>query len=137
MNITGKTTLYLNRNQYGESMSLCYKIQRKDVVTENEKDVVKYVDDWAFLKVKFAQDIIKKLSELKEIQEFGKSNKQSVKLKIDIKKAFLSGYKNDNGIVFPYIMIQELEIVKDDEKKEETDNTTHIKGKKASLFDIK
>lgn len=137
MNITGKTTLYLNRNQYGESMSVCYKIQRKDVVTENGKDVAKYVDDWAYLKVKFAQDIIKKLSELKEIQEFGKRNKQSVKLKIDIKKAFLSGYKNDNGIVFPYIMIQELEIVKDEEKKEETDNTTHIKGKKASLFDIK
>lgn len=137
MNITGKTTLYLNRNQYGESMSVCYKIQRKDVVTENGKDVAKYVDDWAYLKVKFAQDIIKKLSELKEIQEFGKSNKQSVKLKIDIKKAFLSGYKNDNGIVFPYIMIQELEIVKDEEKKEETDNTTHIKGKKASLFDVK
>ena len=137
MNITGKTTLYLNRNQYGESMSLCYKIQRKDVVTENGKDVAKYVDDWAYLKVKFAQDIIKKLSELKEIQEFGKRNKQSVKIKIDIKKAFLSGYKNDNGIVFPYIMIQELEIVKDEEKKEETDNTTHIKGKKASLFDIK
>lgn len=137
MNITGKTTLYLNRNQYGESMSVCYKIQRKDVVTENGKDVVKYVDDWAYLKVKFAQDIIKKLSELKEIQEFGKSNKQSVKLKIDIKNAFLSGYKNDNGIVFPYIMIQELEIVKDDEKKEETVNTTHIKGKKASLFDTK
>lgn len=137
MNITGKTTLYLNRNQYGESMSVCYKIQRKDVVTENGKDVVKYVDDWAYLKVKFAQDIIKKLSELKEIQEFGKSNKQSVKLKIDIKNAFLSGYKNDNGIVFPYIMIQELEIVKDDEKKEETINTTHIKGKKASLFDTK
>lgn len=137
MNITGKTTLYLNRNQYGESMSVCYKIQRKDVVTENGKDVVKYVDDWAYLKVKFAQDIIKKLSELKEIQEFGKSNKQSVKLKIDIKNAFLSGYKNDNGIVYPYIMIQELEIVKDDEKKEETVNTTHIKGKKASLFDTK
>lgn len=137
MNITGKTTLYLNRNQYGESMSVCYKIQRKDVVTENGKDVAKYVDDWAYLKVKFAQDIIKKLSELKEIQEFGKRNKQSVKIKIDIKKAFLSGYKNDNGIVFPYIMIQELEIVKDEEKKEETDNTTHIKGKKASLFDIK
>ena len=137
MNITGKTTLYLNRNQYGESMSICYKIQRKDVVTENGKDVAKYVDDWAYLKVKFAQDIIKKLAELKEIQEFGKRNKQSVKLKIDIKKAFLSGYKNDNGIVFPYIMIQELEIVKDEEKKEETDNTTHIKGKKASLFDIK
>ena len=137
MNITGKTTLYLNRNQYGESMSVCNKIQRKDVVTENGKDVAKYVDDWAYLKVKFAQDIIKKLSELKEIQEFGKRNKQSVKLKIDIKKAFLSGYKNDNGIVFPYIMIQELEIVKDEEKKEETDNTTHIKGKKASLFDIK
>ena len=75
--------------------------------------------------------------QLKEIQEFGKRNKQSVKLKIDIKKAFLSGYKNDNGIVFPYIMIQELEIVKDEEKKEETDNTTHIKGKKASLFDTK
>lgn len=137
MNITGKTTLYLNRNQYGESMSVCYKIQRKDVVAENGKDVAKYVDDWAYLKVKFAQDIIKKLSELKEIQEFGKRNKQSVKLKIDIKKAFLSGYKNDNGIVFPYIMIQELEIVKDEEKKEETDNTTHIKGKKASLFDTK
>ena len=137
MNITGKTTLYLNRNQYGESMSVCYKIQRKDVVTENGKDVAKYVDDWAFLKVKFAQDIIKKLSELKEIQEFGKRNKQSVKLKIDIKNAFLSGYKNDNGIVFPYIMIQELEIVKDDEKKEETVNTTHIKGEKASLFDTK
>lgn len=137
MNITGKTTLYLNRNQYGESMSVCYKIQRKDVVTENGKDVAKYVDDWAFLKVKFTQDIIKKLAELKEIQEFGKSNKQSVKLKIDIKKAFLSGYKNDNGIVFPYVMIQELEIIKDEEKKEETDNTTHIKGKKASLFDIK
>ena len=137
MNITGKTTLYLNRNQYGESMSVCYKIQRKDVVTENGKDVAKYVDDWAYLKVKFAQDIIKKLSELKEIQEFGKRNKQSVILKIDIKKAFLSGYKNDNGIVFPYIMIQELEIVKDEEKKEETDNTTHIKGKKASLFDTK
>ena len=137
MNITGKTTLYLNRNQYGESMSVCYKIQRKDVVTENGKDVAKYVDDWAFLKVKFAQDIIKKLAELKEVQEFGKRNKQSVKLKIDIKKAFLSGYKNDNGIVFPYIMIQELEIVKDEEKKEETDNTTHIKGKKASLFDTK
>ena len=137
MNIAGKTTLYLNRNQFGESMSVCYKIQRKDVVTENGKDVAKYVDDWAFLKVKFTQDIIKKLTELKEIQEFGKRNKQSVKLKIDIKKAFLSGYKNDNGIVFPYIMIQELEIVKDDEKKEETDNTTHIKGKKASLFDTK
>ena len=137
MNITGKTTLYLNRSEYGESMSVCYKIQRKDVVTENGKDVAKYVDDWAYLKVKFAQDIIKKLAELKEIQEFGKRNKQSVKLKIDIKKAFLSGYKNDNGIVFPYIMIQELEIVKDEEKKEETDNTTHIKGKKASLFDTK
>ena len=137
MDITGKTTLYLNRNQYGESMSVCYKIQRKDVVTENGKDVAKFVDDWAFLKVKFAQDIIKKLAELKEIQEFGKRNKQSVKLKIDIKKAFLSGYKNDNGIVFPYIMIQELEIVKDEEKKEETDNTIHIKGKKASLFDTK
>lgn len=137
MNITGKTTLYLNRNQYGESMSVCYKIQRKDVVTENGKDVVKYVDDWAYLKVKFAQDIIKKLSELKEIQEFGKRNKQSANLKIDIKKAFLTGYRNDNGIVTPYIMIQELEIVKDEEKKEETVNTTHIKGKKASLFDIK
>lgn len=137
MNITGKTTLYLNRNQYGESMSVCYKIQRKDVVTENGKDVAKYVDDWAYLKVKFAQDIIKKLAELKEIQEFAKSNKQSAKLKIDIKKAFLSGYKNDNGIVYPYIMIQELEIVKDEEKKEEKDNTTHIKGEKASLFDIK
>ena len=137
MNITGKTTLYLNRSEYGESMSVCYKIQRKDVVTENGKDVAKYVDDWAYLKVKFAQDIIKKLSELKEVKEFGKRNKQSVKLKIDIKKAFLSGYKNDNGIVFPYIMIQELEIVKDEEKKEETDNTTHIKGKKASLFDTK
>ena len=49
----------------------------------------------------------------------------------------MSGYKNDNGIVFPYIMIQELEIVKDDEKKEETVNTTHIKGEKASLFDTK
>ena len=137
MNITGKTTLYLNRNQYGESMSVCYKIQRKDVVTENGKDVAKYVDDWAYLKVKFAQDIIKKLSELKEIQEFGKRNKQSVKLKIDIKNAFLSGYKNDNGIVYPYVMIQELEIIKDEEKKEETVNTTHIKGKKASLFDTK
>lgn len=137
MNITGKTTLYLNRNQYGESMSVCYKIQRKDVVTENGKDVTKYVDDWAYLKVKFKIDIIKKLAELKEIQEFGKRNKQSVILKIDIKKAFLSGYKNDNGIVVPYIMIQELEIVKDEEKKEETDNTTHIKGKKASLFDTK
>lgn len=137
MNITGKTTLYLNRNQYGESMSICYKIQRKDVVTENGKDVAKYVDDWAFIKVKFAQDIIKKLAELKEVQEFGKRNKQSAKLKIDIKKAFLSGYKNDNGIVFPYIMIQELEIVKDVEKKEETNNTTHIKGEKASLFDTK
>ena len=137
MNITGKTTLYLNRNQYGESMSVCYKIQRKDVVTENGKDVAKYVDDWAFLKVKFAQDIIKKLSELKEIQEFGKRNKQSVKLKIDIKKAFLSGYKNDNGIVFPYIMIQELAIVKDEEKKEEEDNTNHIQSEKASLFDTK
>ena len=137
MNITGKTTLYLNRNQYGESMSVCYKIQRKDVVTENGKDVAKYVDDWAYLKVKFAQDIIKKLAELKEVQEFAKRNKQSLKLKIDIKNAFLSGYKNDNGIVFPYIMIQELEIVKDEEKKEETDNTTHIKGKKASLFDTK
>lgn len=137
MNITGKTTLYLNRNQYGESMSVSYKIQRKDVVTENGKDVAKYVDDWAYLKVKFAQDIIKKLAELKEIQEFAKSNKQSAKLKIDIKKAFLSGYKNDNGIVYPYIMIQELEIVKDEEKKEEKDNTTHIKGEKASLFDIK
>ena len=137
MNITGKTTLYLNRNQFGESMSVSYKIQRKDVVTENGKDVAKYVDDWAYLKVKFAQDIIKKLAELKEIQEFGKRNKQSAKLKIDIKKAFLSGYKNDNGIVFPYIMIQELEIVKDDEKKEETVNTTHIKSEKASLFDIK
>ena len=113
MNITGKTTLYLNRNQFGESMSVSYKIQRKDVVTENGKDVAKYVDDWAYLKVKFAQDIIKKLAELKEIQEFGKRNKQSAKLKIDIKKAFLSGFKNDNGIVFPYIMIQELEIVKD------------------------
>ena len=137
MNITGKTTLYLNRNQYGESMSVCYKIQRKDVVTENGKDAAKYVDDWAYFKVKFTQDIIKELSELKEIQEFGKGNKKSVKLKIDIKNAFLSGYKNDNGIVFPYIMIQELEIVKDDEKKEETVNTTHIKGKKASLFDTK
>ena len=137
MNITGKTTLYLNRNQYGESMSVCYKIQRKDVVTENGKDVAKYVDDWAYLKVKFAQDIIKKLSELKEIQEFGKRNKQSAKLKIDIKNAFLSGYKNDNGIVYPYVMIQELEIIKDEEKKEETVNTTHIKGKKASLFDTK
>ena len=137
MNITGKTTLYLNRNQYGESMSVCYKIQKKDVVTENGKDVAKYVDDWAYLKVKFAQDIIKKLAELKEVQEFAKRNKQSVKLKIDIKNAFLSGYKNDNGIVFPYIMIQELEIVKDDEKKEETVNTTHIKGNKASLFDTK
>lgn len=137
MNITGKTTLYLNRNQYGESMSVCYKIQRKDVVTENGKDVAKYVDDWAYLKVKFAQDIIKKLAELKEVQEFAKRNKQSVKLKIDIKKAFLNGYKNDNGIVYPYIMIQELEIVKDEEKKEETDNTTHIKGEKASLFDTK
>ena len=137
MNITGKTTLYLNRNQYGESMSVCYKIQKKDVVTENGKDVVKYVDDWAYLKVKFAQDIIKKLAELKEVQEFGKRNKQSLKLKIDIKNAFLSGYKNENGIVFPYIMIQELEIVKDEEKKEETVNTTHIKGKKASLFDTK
>lgn len=137
MNITGKTTLYLNRNQYGESMSVSYKIQRKDVVTENGKDVAKYVDDWAFLKVKFAQDIIKKLSELKEVQEFAKKMKQSVKIKIDIKKSFLSGYKNDNGIVSPYIMIQELEIVKDEEKKEETDNTTHIKGEKASLFDIK
>lgn len=137
MNITGKTTLYLNRNQFGESMSVSYKIQRKDVVTENGKDVAKYVDDWAFLKVKFAQDIIKKLSELKEVQEFAKKMKQSVKIKIDIKNAFLSGYKNDNGIVYPYIMIQELEIVKDDEKKEETDNTTHIKGEKASLFDTK
>ena len=137
MNITGKTTLYLNRNQFGESMSVSYKIQRKDVVTENGKDVAKYVDDWAYLKVKFAQDIIKKLAELKEIQEFGKRNKQSVKLKIDIKKAFLSGFKNDNGIVYPYIMIQELEIIKDDEKKEEKDNTTHIKSEKASLFDIK
>lgn len=137
MNIAGKTTLYLHRNQYGESMSVCYKIQRKDVVTEDGKDVAKYVDDWAFIKVKFVQDIIKKLAELKEVQEFGKRNKQSVKLKIDIKKAFLSGYKNDNGIVFPYIMIQELEILKDDEKKEETDNTLHIKGKKASLFDTK
>ena len=137
MNITGKTTLYLNRNQYGESMSVCYKIQKKDVVTENGKDVAKYVDDWAYLKVKFAQDIIKKLAELKEVQEFAKRNKQSVKLKIDIKNAFLSGYKNDNGIVFPYIMIQELEIIKDDEKKEETVNTTHIKGNKASLFDTK
>ena len=137
MNITGKTTLYLNRNQYGESMSVSYKIQRKDVVTENGKDVAKYVDDWAYLKVKFAQDIIKKLAELKEVQEFAKRNKQSLKLKIDIKKAFLNGYRNDNGIVYPYIMIQELEIVKDDEKKEETDNTTHIKGEKASLFDTK
>ena len=137
MNITGKTTLYLNRNQFGESMSVSYKIQKKDVVTENGKDVVKYVDDWAYLKVKFAHDIIKKLAELKEVQEFAKRNKQSLKLKIDIKNAFLSGYKNDNGIVFPYIMIQELEIVKDDEKKEETVNTTHIKGEKASLFDTK
>ena len=137
MNITGKTTLYLNRNQYGESMSVSYKIQKKDVVTENGKDVVEYVDDWAYLKVKFTQDTIKKLAELKEVQEFAKRNKQSLKLKIDIKKAFLSGYKNDNGIVFPYIMIQELEIVKDEEKKEETDNTTHIKGKKVSLFDTK
>ncbi|MDY4215310.1 MAG: hypothetical protein SOX53_03775 [Candidatus Onthovivens sp.] len=134
MNITGKTTLCLNRNQYGESMSVCYKIQRKDVVTENGKDVAKYVNDWAYLKVKFTQDIIKKLAELKEIQEFAKKMKQSVKLKIDIKNAFLSGYKNDNGIVYPYIMIQELEIIKDDEKKEETVNTTHIK---ASLFDTK
>ena len=137
MNITGKTTLYLNRNQFGESMSVSYKIQRKDVVTENGKDVAKYVDDWAYLKVKFAQDIIKKLAELKEIQEFAKKMKQSAKIKIDIKKSFLSGFKNDNGIVFPYIMIQELEIIKDDEKKEEKDNTTHIKGEKASLFDIK
>ena len=137
MNITGKTTLYLNRNQFGESMSVSYKIQKKDVVTENGKDVVEYVDDWAYLKVKFTQDTIKKLAELKEVQEFAKRNKQSLKLKIDIKKAFLSGYKNDNGIVFPYIMIQELEIVKDEEKKEETDNTTHIKGKKVSLFDTK
>ena len=137
MNITGKTTLYLNRNQYGESMSVCYKTQKKDVVTENGKDVVKYVDDWAYLKVKFAQDIIKKLAELKEVQEFAKRNKQSLNLKIDIKKAFLSGFKNDNGIVYPYIMIQELEIVKDEEKKEEKDNTTHIKGEKASLFDTK
>ena len=137
MNITGKTTLYLNRNQFGESMSVSYKIQKKDVVTENGKDVVEYVDDWAYLKVKFTQDTIKKLAELKEVQEFAKRNKQSLKLKIDIKNAFLSGYKNDNGIVFPYIMIQELEIVKDDEKKEETVNTTHIKGEKASLFDIK
>ena len=83
MNITGKTTLYLNRNQYGESMSVSYKIQRKDVVTENGKDVAKYVDDWAFLKVKFTQDIIQKLAELKETQEFGKRNKQSV-IQIDL-----------------------------------------------------
>ena len=133
MKITGKTTLYLNRNEYGVSTSVCYKVQKKDVVKEKGKDVVKYVDDWAYVKVKLPQEIANSLLVLDEVKEFAKENKQNARAKIDIKKAFLSGFKNDNGIVYPYIMIQELEIVKDEEKKE----TSKPKGKKASLFDIK
>lgn len=135
MNITGKTTLYLNRNEYGVSTSICYKVQKKDVVKEKGKEVAKYVDDWAYVKVKLTQEMANKLLILDEVKEFAKENKNNARVKIDITKAFLSGFKTDNGIVMPYIMIQELEIV--EEKKEETEKVTKTKGKKASLFDIK